>query len=166
MKDISRLIESIEADAIDNDFEYDCQELVYSAVDKNFKKFVKELKTNRLALDFAEALAVSSKGVQEGYCPESIADALPHLDFRLAKKVYSFLKNTRFANSDEELFTKARQAAGALQDIGDKYFPDNQLMNITGGDEDFVWSECFPEFWRYLLAGLIPDKKVKRSWTD
>lgn len=162
MKDIIQLIESIEADATDDlDFELECQELIYSVVDKNFKKFVKELKTNRLALDFAEALAVSSKGVQEGYFPESIADSLQYLDFRLAKKVYSFLKNTRFANNDKELFAKARWAAGALQEIGDKYFPAKQLMNITGGDEEFVWTECFPEFWRYLLAGLIPDKKMK-----
>lgn len=163
MKDISRLIESIEADFAtdDLDFELECQELVYRAVDKNFKKFVRELKTNRLALDFAEALAISSKGVHEGYFPESIADSLPSLDFRLVKKVYSFLKNINFANSDKELFAKARQAAGALQEIGDKYFPSKQLMNITGGDEDYVWTECFPEFWRYLLAGLNPDKKKR-----
>ena len=163
MKDISRLIESIEADAADDlDFELECQELVYSAVDENFKKIVKELKANRLALDFAEALAVSAKGMQEGYFPELIADTLANLDTRFLQKVYSFLQNTRFANSDEELFAKARQAAGALQEIGDKYFPGNELMNITGDDEDFVWTECFPEFWRYLLAGLIPDKKMKR----
>ena len=163
MKDISRLIESIEADAADDlDFELECQELVYSAVDENFKKIVKELKANRLALDFAEALAVSAKGMQEGYFPELIADTLANLDTRFLKKVYSFLQNTRFANSDEEIFAKARQAAGALQEIGDKYFPGNELMNITGDDEDFVWTECFPEFWRYLLAGLIPDKKRKR----
>ena len=162
MKDITQLIESIEADAMDNDFEYDCQELVYSAVDKNFKKFVKELKTNRLASDFAEALALSAKGTQEGYFPELIADTLANLDTRFLKKVYSTLTNFGFAKGEKELLAKARQAASVLQEMGDKYFPSNQLMNITGGDEDFVWSECFPEFWRYLLAGLIPDKKMKR----
>lgn len=162
MKDISRLIESIEADAMGNDYEHDCQELVYSAVDKNFKKFVKELKANRFALDFAEALALSAKGTQEGYFPELIADTLANLDSRFLKKVYSTLTNFGFAKDKKELLAKARQAAHTLQEIGDKYFPDNQLMNITGGDEDFVWSECFPEFWRYLLAGLIPDKKMKR----
>jgi len=161
MKDISCLIESIEADAMDNDFELDCQELVYSAVDKNFKRFKKELKTNRLASDFAEALALSAKGTQEGYFPELIADTLSNLDSRFLKRVYSALTYFGFANSDEELFAKARQAAGILQEIGDKYFPGKQLMNITGGDEEFVWTECFPEFWRYLLAGLTPDKKMK-----
>lgn len=161
MKDISRLIESIEADAADNDFEFECQELVYSVVDKNFKKFKGELKANRFALDFAEALALSAKGTHEGYFPELIADTLPNLDTRFLKRVYSTLTNFGFANSDEELFAKAKQAAGVLQEIGDKYFPGKQLMNITGGDEDFVWSECFPEFWRYLLAGLAPDKKIK-----
>lgn len=161
MKDIDRLIESIEADAMGNDFELDCQELVYSAVDKNFKRFKGELKANKLALDFAEALALSAKGMQEGYFPELIADTLANLDTRFLKKVYSTLINFGFAKSKEELLDKARQAAGALQEIGDRYFPDNQLMNITGGDEDLVWGEYFPEFWRYLLAGLVPDKKMK-----
>lgn len=153
MKDISRLIESIEADAMGNDYEHDCQELVYSTVDKNFKKFIKELKTNKLALDFAEALALSAKGMQEGYFPELIADTLVNLDTRFLKKVYSTLINFGFAKDKKELLVKVRQAAHALQEIGDKYFPDNQLLSITG-DEDFVWGECFPEFWRYLLAGL------------
>lgn len=162
MKDITRLIESIEADAADDfDFEFECQEFIYKAVDKNFKKFVRELKTNRLALDFAEALALSAKGMQEGYFPELIADTLPNLDTRFLKKVYSTLTNFRFANSDDELFAKASRAAGVLQEIGDKYFPSRQLMSITGGDEEYVWNECFPEFWRYLLAGLVPDKKIK-----
>lgn len=162
MPRLIELIESIEAGIDDDpDFELECRELVYSAVDKNFKKFVRELKTNRLALDFAEALAISSKGLEEGYFPSSIADSLPFLELRLAKRVYSFLKNIKFANSNKELFTKAYQAAVALHEIGDKYFPGKQLMDIAGGDEKFVWNECFSEFWRYLLAGLIPDKEKK-----
>lgn len=163
MNDISRLIESIEADAAGNDFGLYRQELVYRAVDKNFKKFAKELKTNRLALDFAEALAISAKGTYEGYFPELIADTLPQLDTRFLKRVYSALKNFGFAKSTEELFAKAHQAANALQEIGDKYFPKEQLMNIIDGDEDEdeVFNECYLEFWRYLLAGLIRDKKMK-----
>ena len=161
MNDISRLIESIEADFADNDYELDCQEVVYSAVDKNFKRFASELKANKLALDFAEALALSAKGMQEGYFPELIADTLPQLDTRFLKRVYSTLKNFGFAKSKEELFAKAHQAANALQEIGDKYFPEDQLMNIMGGDEDEVFNECFLEFWRYLLNGLVPDKKTR-----
>lgn len=161
MKDISSLIESIEADFADNNYEFDCQEVVYSAVDKNFKNFERELKANKLALDFAEALALSAKGMQEGYFPELIADTLSNLDTRFLSKVYSTLTNFGFAKSDEELLAKARKAAHALQEIGDKYFPEEQLMNITGGDEEVIWDECFPEFWRYLLDGLTPDKKMR-----
>ena len=162
MKDISRLIESIEADAAGNNYELDCQEIIYSAVDKNFKRFERELKANDLALDFAEALALSARGMQEGYFPELIADTLANLDTRFLKKVYSTLTNFGFADSDEELFTKARQAASVLQEIGDKYFPEEQLMNITGGDEDEVFSECFLEFWRYLLSGLVRSERMRR----
>ena len=43
MKDISRLIESIEADFADNNYELDCEEVIYSAVDKNFQRFEREL---------------------------------------------------------------------------------------------------------------------------
>ena len=161
MNDISRLIESIEADAMGNDYELDCQEVVYSAVDKNFKRFKIELKANKLALDFAEALALSAKGMQEGYFPELIADTLANLDTSFLKKVYSTLRNFGFAKSERELLAKARQAASALQEIGDKYFPEQQLMSITGGDEEIIWDECFPEFWRYLLDGLAPDKKMR-----
>lgn len=161
MKDVSYLIEGIEMDLADNNFELDPQEVVYTAVDKNFKKFKRELKDNKLALDFAEALALSAKGTQEGYFPELIADTLANLDSRFLKKVYSTLKNFGFAKSQKELLDKARQAAGALQEIGDKYFPKERLMNITGGDEGAVWTEYFPEFWRYLLNGLIPDKDVR-----
>ena len=161
MNDISRLIESIEADAAHNNHELDWQEVIYSAVDKNFKRFKIELKANKLALDFAEALALSAKGMQEGYFPELIADTLGDLDTRFLTKVYSTLKNFGFAKSARELLAKARQAAGALQEIGDKYFPEDQLMNISGGDEEFVWTECFPEFWRYLLNGLVPDKNMR-----
>ena len=162
MNDISRLIESIEADAMGDDFELDCQELIYSAVDKNFKRFERELKANKLALDFAEALALSAKGMQEGYFPELIADTLPDLDTRFLKRVYSTLKNFGFAKSKEELFAKARQAANALQEIGDKYFPEDQLKNITGDDDDFVWTECFLEFWRYLLSGFVRSERMRR----
>lgn len=161
MKDISRLIESIEADFADNDYEFDCQEAVYGAVDKNFQRFERELKANELALDFAEALAISAKGMQEGYFPELIADTLSNSDTRFLSKVYSTLINFGFAKSEKELLAKARKAAHALQEIGDKYFPEDQLMNITDGDEDFVWSECFPEFWRYLLDSLAPDEKMR-----
>lgn len=155
MKAISRLIESIEADAMGNDFDYNWEEVIYSAVDKNFKRFERELKSNKLASDFAEALALSAKGRQWGYFPEQVADTLGDLDTPLLKKVYSTLKNFGFAKSKRELLNKVWQAARVLQDIGDKYFPSNQLMSITNGDNDFIWTECYPEFWRYLLDGLV-----------
>lgn len=162
MKEISRLIESIEADVADElDFELECKDLVAAAADKNFRRFKKELKTNSLAYHFAEALGTSAGGSYDGYIPEVIADSLPSRDFRLAERVYYFLLYTNFADSKEELFAKARKAAGALQQIGDKYFPGKHLMNITGGDEEFVWTECFPEFWQYLLSKVFPKEKIK-----
>lgn len=161
MKNIRTLLEYIEADLAEDDYELDCQELIYKIVDKNFKKFRGELKSNKLALAFAEALAFATNHSNNGYFPELIADTLPHLDTRTLKRVYSFLKNIKFAKNDKELFSKARQAAGDLQDIGDKYFPHDKLMNITGNDEGFVWGELYPEFWRYLLVNFAPDERKR-----
>lgn len=163
VKDIIRLIESIEADAADNNYELDdCQEIVYNAVDKNFQRFESELKANDLALILAQGLALAAKGSYDGYFPESAVEDLVSLNFRPTKKLYSFLKNNGFANSKRKIASKARKAAHALQKIGDKYFPQEQLMSITNGDEEVVWTDCFPEFWRYLLSGLVPGENGER----
>ena len=76
--------------------------------------------------------------------------------------IYSFLKNNGFGNSKRKIASKARKVAHALQKIGDKYFPQEQLMSITNGDEEVVWTDCFPEFWRYLLSGLVPGENRER----
>lgn len=162
MKNIIRLIERIEMDA-SGDSSSAAADCIYAAVDENFNNFRKELgRAAPIVMDFAEILAAAAKGNFDGYIPEAIADELSFQDTSFLKKIYSALDDYGGGHwHEDEIIDAATDAAKELHDIGDKYFPEEELMNITDGNDDLVYGECYPEFWRYLLAGLVDDQEKK-----